>query len=61
MSLHLFQDDEYQATLEHYLPSLLGLFHPDLVIYDAGVDVHERDELGFLDLTDMGMISFSQH
>ena len=51
-----FQDEEYQATLESYLPSLLGSFRPDLVIFDAGVDPHERDELGHLNLTDQGNI-----
>ena len=52
--LPIFQDAEYQSVLESHLPSLINTFRPDLVIYDAGVDPHERDELGKLNLTDQG-------
>ena len=31
---------------------MLNEFAPDLVIYDAGVDVHVLDALGRLDLSD---------
>ena len=37
------------------LPDLLTSFQPDLVLYDAGVDVHIDDELGRLSLTDDGI------
>ena len=42
------------ATLAEYLPTLLNNFRPDLVLYDAGVDPHEADDLGKLCLTDQG-------
>ena len=32
-------------------------FNPDLVIYDAGVDVHENDKLGNLKLTSNGILA----
>ena len=34
---------------------LLPLYQPDLVLYDAGVDVHKDDALGYLKLTDEGV------
>lgn len=40
--------------MEDHLPWLLETFHPDLVLYDAGVDPHWEDELGRLRLTDQG-------
>lgn len=49
-------DAEYLRALAHTLPRLLSEFTPDLVIYDAGVDVHTLDRLGHLDLSDEGII-----
>lgn len=48
-------DEEYLAELADNLPGVLAQFRPDLVIYDAGVDVHEMDRLGRLRLTDAGV------
>ncbi len=48
-------DDEYTDTLAQHLPRLLEQAEPDLVIYDAGVDVHRDDRLGHLELTDDGL------
>jgi len=48
-------DSEYLDTLSEHLPELLECIEPDLVIYDAGVDVHRDDRLGYLDLTDDGL------
>ncbi len=48
-------DAEYLRILENTLPRLLSEFNPDLVIYDAGVDVHTLDRLGHLDLSDEGI------
>ena len=47
-------DKQYLNTVEDYLPWLLDLFNPDLVLYDAGVDPHQDDALGKLNLTDQG-------
>ncbi|XP_035240354.1 uncharacterized protein SYNPCC7002_A1628 isoform X2 [Anguilla anguilla] len=49
------EDKEYLATVETHLPWLLKRFRPDLVLYDAGVDPHQEDELGRLCLTDQGL------
>jgi acetoin utilization deacetylase AcuC-like enzyme len=34
---------------------VLQSFEPQLVLYDAGVDVHEHDALGRLAVTDAGV------
>lgn len=45
-------DRQYLATLQEILPGLLqGPFCPDLVLYDAGVDVFHGDRLGRLSLS----------
>ena len=48
-------ESEYLRQLQAYLPDLLTGFQPDLVIYDAGVDVHQEDLLGRLALTTEGL------
>ena len=48
-------DEEYLQRLRYHLPSLLDSFDPDLVLYDAGVDPHESDRLGKLNLSDDGI------
>lgn len=48
-------DEEYLAVLQQTLDTLFYRFAPDLVIYDAGADVHEADQLGKLNLTRSGM------
>lgn len=48
-------DSEYLAKLREVLPHLLKQEKPDLVLYDAGVDVHQADRLGHLALTDTGL------
>jgi acetoin utilization deacetylase AcuC-like enzyme len=49
------EDPAYLQTLAEYLPDLLSQVKPDLVFYDAGVDVHLGDRLGKLALTDQGL------
>jgi acetoin utilization deacetylase AcuC-like enzyme len=48
-------DELYLAMLEAVLPPLLERVRPDLVFYNAGVDIHEADRLGRLALTDRGL------
>ncbi|MCL4126127.1 UNVERIFIED_CONTAM: hypothetical protein GTU68_055076 [Idotea baltica] len=48
-------DDQYLSLLEDILPPLLDSFRPDLVLYDAGVDTHQCDLLGKLDMTSEGL------
>ena len=48
-------DDEYLSILANTLRTVLDEAQPDLIIYDAGVDVHVDDRLGHLSLSDQGM------
>ncbi len=48
-------DDEYLRILGETLPQLLKKFKPSIVLYDAGVDVHENDALGRLKITNGGL------
>jgi acetoin utilization deacetylase AcuC-like enzyme len=48
-------DDEYLARLAEALPRVLAAAQPDLVVYLAGSDPHERDRLGRLKLTFEGL------
>ncbi|WP_136253283.1 histone deacetylase family protein [Onishia niordana] len=48
---------DYLARLRASLPPLLVQFAPDLVLYDAGVDVHADDRLGHLALCDDGLFA----
>ncbi|MGV8843836.1 MAG: histone deacetylase [Pseudomonas sp.] len=48
-------DADYLKVLEDALNYLLPLYQPDLVLYDAGVDVHRDDTLGLLNLSDQGL------
>ena len=48
-------DDGYLQMLAQTLPELLDLVRPDLVLFDAGVDVHVEDRLGKLALSDRGL------
>ena len=42
----------YLSILESTLPYIVSVTHPDIILYDAGADVHEDDALGYLNLTD---------
>ncbi len=48
-------DDGYLTCLAGVLPGVLAQARPDLVVYLAGVDVHEHDRLGRLRLTAAGV------
>jgi acetoin utilization deacetylase AcuC-like enzyme len=48
-------DAEYLQTVDELLNYLLTIYQPDLVLYDAGVDVHKDDALGLLQLSDAGI------
>lgn len=49
------EDNAYLNELDARLPGLLAAYQPDLVLYDAGVDVHRDDRLGYLALSDAGL------
>lgn len=48
-------DSDYLQVVDDTLNYLLPLYQPDIVLYDAGVDVHKDDALGYLSLTDNGV------
>lgn len=48
-------DRAYLAEISALLPGLLDRLQPDLVLYDAGADVHEDDRLGHLALSTAGL------
>ena len=48
-------DEEYLALLDQHLPRLFESHTPDLVFFQAGVDVHASDRLGRLELTRAGL------
>lgn len=48
-------DRGYLDILTRTLEQILLEFDPELVIYDAGADVHKADRLGLLALTDAGI------
>ena len=53
-------DDDYLKVVDDTLNYLLPLYQPDLVLYDAGVDVHKDDALGYLQLTDAGVAAVTR-
>ncbi|MBY8964337.1 histone deacetylase [Algiphilus sp.] len=48
-------DGAYLQALHAHVPHLLDRFQPELVLYDAGVDVHRDDRLGHFLLSDAGL------
>ncbi|MHB1369868.1 MAG: histone deacetylase family protein [Pseudomonadaceae bacterium] len=48
-------DAAYLKAVDDTLNYLLPLYQPDIVLYNAGVDVHQNDALGYLNLTDAGI------
>ena len=49
-------DVEYLNILKEALNKCLSVFKPDLVIYDAGVDIHIDDKLENLNITSKGLL-----
>jgi len=48
-------DDVYLSEIERHVPALLERHRPDLVVYLAGADPFEDDQLGDLRLTKQGL------
>ena len=48
-------DDEYLTSVEKAFARALDVSQPDLVLYDAGVDVYEHDPLGLLNISLAGI------
>ncbi|ABL99452.1 histone deacetylase [Shewanella amazonensis] len=50
------EDDDYLDALEQVFQYLLHLEKPDVILYDAGVDVHHDDRLGHLNISTQGLL-----
>ncbi|MBI2989021.1 MAG: histone deacetylase [Deltaproteobacteria bacterium] len=48
-------DDEYLGHLERAVPAIMEKFKPDFLLYQAGADPYEGDQLGDLKLTIEGL------
>ncbi len=48
-------DDAYLEAVNSVLPWVLALYQPELVLYDAGVDIHKEDALGYLEISTEGL------
>jgi acetoin utilization deacetylase AcuC-like enzyme len=56
--LHLargVRDQQYLDLMHAHIPRLLGEFKPELILYQAGADPFEEDQLGDLKLTIAGL------
>ncbi|WP_318495433.1 histone deacetylase family protein [Photobacterium leiognathi] len=47
--------EDYLNAFTGLLPLALAQYQPDLVIYDAGVDIHQHDELGYFNVSTSGL------
>ncbi|WP_115718028.1 histone deacetylase family protein [Gallaecimonas mangrovi] len=48
-------DHDYLSAMVDALELSLRYFQPDLVLYDAGVDIHSDDELGYFNVSSQGL------
>lgn len=58
LDIHLrngVEDKEYLQHLQTNIPALLDRFQPELILYQAGADPYEHDQLGALKLTIAGL------
>ncbi len=49
------KDDDYLAIVAETLEQAIELSSPDIVLYDAGVDIYEHDPLGLLSVSEKGI------
>lgn len=45
------KDQEYLETVQQALQMSIRLYQPDLVLYNAGADIYQGDELGYFDIS----------
>lgn len=48
-------DEEFLSTFKSVVQMAIQHHQPDLIIYDAGVDIHINDELGFFNISTQGI------
>ncbi|MDZ7361818.1 MAG: histone deacetylase [candidate division KSB1 bacterium] len=64
LDIHLengIKDKEYLQHLHDHLPRILDEFRPELILYQAGADPYEHDQLGDLRLTINGLAERDRH
>lgn len=44
-------DDEFLTHFQAVVAMAVNLHRPDLIIYDAGIDIHQDDELGYFNVS----------
>ncbi|WP_068318139.1 histone deacetylase family protein [Polycladidibacter hongkongensis] len=49
------QDEAYMLWLRHLTVRAIKRFRPDIVFFNAGVDIHRDDKLGRLAVSDLGL------
>ncbi len=54
-------DEDYLAALVPAMDAMIDRIRPDLILYQAGIDVHRDDKLGRLSLTDQGISARDAH
>lgn len=50
-------DHTYLEAVSQSLDTLLRWYQPELVLYDAGVDIHQLDDLGLLQISTAGVLA----
>ena len=48
-------DEEYLPVVQESIITAINSFRPDFIIYDAGVDIHQDDDLGLLNISTDGI------
>ncbi|CCN33107.1 putative Histone deacetylase [Vibrio nigripulchritudo SO65] len=48
-------DEEFLSSFKQVVEMAINIHQPDLIIYDAGVDIHTDDELGYLQVSAEGI------
>jgi acetoin utilization deacetylase AcuC-like enzyme len=64
LDIHLengVKDKEYLQRLHDHVPRILDEFRPELILYQAGADPYEHDQLGDLRLTITGLAERDHH
>lgn len=54
IDIGLARDTDSEDFLSHFtsvVTMAVNLYRPDIIIYDAGIDIHQDDELGYLNVT----------
>ena len=49
-------DEPYLSIVSNHLPAALDQTKPDLIVYNAGTDTFEEDPLGFMKVSEQGII-----